>query len=159
MARAQNRRNDPPHTLDVMPCDYRRFAGEEKPAGKLVEAAENPGQLEVRFREARARAQRTIWVIQWRIRLLIRPCYWNGKGERAPLPQLALDPDFTTVQFHQALGDDQPQPSAGHAVHSRVIGTKVFCKEALLILRPDAYAGVRYRAKDELPFPRGTLPI
>jgi hypothetical protein len=86
MARAQNRRNDPPHTLDVMPCDYRRFAGEEKPAGKLVEAAENPGQPEVRFREARARAQRTIWVIQWRIRLLIRPCYWNGKGERAPLP-------------------------------------------------------------------------
>ena len=43
MARAQNRRNDPAHALDVMPCDYRRFAGEEKLTGKLVEAAENLG--------------------------------------------------------------------------------------------------------------------
>ena len=159
MAQARNRRNDPVHALDVLPCNYRRFASEEKPAGKLVEVTENLGQPEVRFRESRAGTQLTIWVIQWRICLLIRPRYWNGKSERAPLPRLALDPDFTAVQFHQALGDDQPQPSAGHAVHSRVVGTKVFCKEALLILRPDAYAGVRYRAKDKLPFLRGTLPI
>lgn len=38
-------------TLDVMPCDYRYFVGEQNPLDKLVEAAELLEQLENRFRE------------------------------------------------------------------------------------------------------------
>ncbi len=38
-------------TLDVMPCDYRYFAGKQNPLDKLVEAAELLEQLEARFRE------------------------------------------------------------------------------------------------------------
>ncbi len=38
-------------TLDVMPCDYRYFVGEQNPLDKLVEAAELLEQLETRFRE------------------------------------------------------------------------------------------------------------
>jgi len=38
-------------TLDVMPCDYRYFVGEQNPLDKLVEAAELLEQLESRFRE------------------------------------------------------------------------------------------------------------
>ena len=38
-------------TLDVMPCDYRYFVGEQNPLDKLVEAAELLEQLEARFRE------------------------------------------------------------------------------------------------------------
>jgi tetratricopeptide (TPR) repeat protein len=37
--------------LDIMPCDYRYFVGEENPLDKLVEAAELLEQLEARFRE------------------------------------------------------------------------------------------------------------
>ncbi|MBN1955239.1 MAG: tetratricopeptide repeat protein [Anaerolineae bacterium] len=37
--------------LDVMPCDYRYFVGEQNPLDKLVEAAELLEQLETRFRE------------------------------------------------------------------------------------------------------------
>lgn len=37
--------------LDVMPCDYRYFVGEQNPLDKLVEAAELLDQLETRFRE------------------------------------------------------------------------------------------------------------
>ncbi len=39
------------NSLDVMPCDYRYFTGEENPLDKLVEAAELLRQLETRFRE------------------------------------------------------------------------------------------------------------
>jgi tetratricopeptide (TPR) repeat protein len=39
------------NALDVMPCDYRYFTGEENPLDKLVEAAELLKQLETRFRE------------------------------------------------------------------------------------------------------------
>ncbi|MCS7179100.1 MAG: tetratricopeptide repeat protein [Anaerolineae bacterium] len=39
-------------TLDVMPCDYRYFVGEQNPLDKLVEAAELLEQLEARFRES-----------------------------------------------------------------------------------------------------------
>ncbi len=38
-------------TLDVMPCDYRYFVGDQNPLDKLVEAAELLEQLEARFRE------------------------------------------------------------------------------------------------------------
>ncbi len=38
-------------TLDVMPCDYRYFVGEDNPLDKLVEAAELLERLEARFRE------------------------------------------------------------------------------------------------------------
>ncbi len=38
-------------TLDVMPCDYRYFVGEQNPLDKLVEAAELLEQLEARFHE------------------------------------------------------------------------------------------------------------
>ena len=38
--------------LDIMPCDYRYFTGEQNPLDKLVEAAELLDQLEARFREA-----------------------------------------------------------------------------------------------------------
>lgn len=38
--------------LDIMPCDYRYFTGEQNPLDKLVEAAELLEQLEARFREA-----------------------------------------------------------------------------------------------------------
>jgi tetratricopeptide (TPR) repeat protein len=38
-------------TLDVMPCDYRFFVGDQNPLDKLVEAAELLDQLEARFRE------------------------------------------------------------------------------------------------------------
>jgi tetratricopeptide (TPR) repeat protein len=38
-------------TLDVMPCDYRYFAGKENPLDKLLEAAELLQQLEDKFRE------------------------------------------------------------------------------------------------------------
>jgi tetratricopeptide (TPR) repeat protein len=36
--------------LDVMPCDYRYFAGKDNPLDKLVEAAELLEELEARFR-------------------------------------------------------------------------------------------------------------
>lgn len=38
-------------TLDVMPCDYRYFVGDQNPLDKLVEAAELLEQLEARFHE------------------------------------------------------------------------------------------------------------
>jgi len=38
-------------TLDVMPCDYRYFVGDQNPLDKLVEAAELLEQLETSFRE------------------------------------------------------------------------------------------------------------
>ncbi len=37
--------------LDIMPCDYRYFTGEQNPLDKLVEAAELLEQLEARFRQ------------------------------------------------------------------------------------------------------------
>ncbi len=37
--------------LDIMPCDYRYFTGEDNPLDKLVEAAELLEELEARFRE------------------------------------------------------------------------------------------------------------
>ena len=39
-------------TLDIMPCDYRYFRGEDNPLDKLVEAAMMLEDLEKRFREA-----------------------------------------------------------------------------------------------------------
>ncbi len=47
----RDRHNDLVKTLDVMPCDYRYFKGEENPLDKLVEAAELLEQLEARFKE------------------------------------------------------------------------------------------------------------
>ena len=38
--------------LDIMPCDYRYFTGQQNPLDKLVEAAELLESLEARFREA-----------------------------------------------------------------------------------------------------------
>jgi hypothetical protein len=38
-------------TLDVMPCDYRYFRGDENPLDKLVEAAAMLEELEERFRK------------------------------------------------------------------------------------------------------------
>jgi len=38
-------------TLDIMPCDYRYFRGQENPLDKLVEAAEMFERLEERFRQ------------------------------------------------------------------------------------------------------------
>lgn len=37
--------------LDIMPCDYRYFTGDQNPLDKLVEAADLLEQLEARFRE------------------------------------------------------------------------------------------------------------
>ena len=42
--------NDLVQTLDIMPCDYRYFRGEENPLDKLVEAAAMLEDLEERFR-------------------------------------------------------------------------------------------------------------
>jgi len=39
-------------TLDIMPCDYRYFRGENNPLDKLVEAAAMLERLEERFRES-----------------------------------------------------------------------------------------------------------
>jgi len=36
--------------LDIMPCDYRYFRGDENPLDKLVEAAVMMEELEERFR-------------------------------------------------------------------------------------------------------------
>jgi hypothetical protein len=47
----RDRHNDLVQTLDVMPCDYRYFKGQENPLDKLVEAAELLDRLETRFRE------------------------------------------------------------------------------------------------------------
>jgi tetratricopeptide (TPR) repeat protein len=47
----RDRHNDLVNTLDVMPCDYRYFAGKENPLDKLVEAAEMLEELENSFRE------------------------------------------------------------------------------------------------------------
>lgn len=47
----RDRHNDLLTTLDIMPCDYRYFTGEENPLDKLVEAAELLEQLESSFRE------------------------------------------------------------------------------------------------------------
>jgi tetratricopeptide (TPR) repeat protein len=47
----RDRHNDLLDVLDVMPCDYRYFVGEENPLDKLVEAAELLERLETRFRE------------------------------------------------------------------------------------------------------------
>jgi len=43
--------NDLVETLDIMPCDYRYFRGENNPLDKLVEAAVMLEELERRFRE------------------------------------------------------------------------------------------------------------
>jgi len=45
------RHSDLVRVLDIMPCDYRYFTGENNPLDKLVEAAEMLEQLEARFRE------------------------------------------------------------------------------------------------------------
>jgi tetratricopeptide (TPR) repeat protein len=42
--------NDLVQTLDIMPCDYRYFRGDENPLDKLVEAAAMLEELEERFR-------------------------------------------------------------------------------------------------------------
>ncbi len=42
--------NDLVQVLDIMPCDYRYFRGEENPLDKLVEAAAMLEELEERFR-------------------------------------------------------------------------------------------------------------
>ncbi len=47
----RDRHRDLIDKLDVMPCDYRYFAGEENPLDKLVEAAELLEELETRFQE------------------------------------------------------------------------------------------------------------
>jgi tetratricopeptide (TPR) repeat protein len=47
----QEKFNSLVNELDVMPCDYRYFAGDENPLDKLVEAAELLDGLEARFRE------------------------------------------------------------------------------------------------------------
>ncbi len=43
--------NDLVQTLDIMPCDYRYFRGEENPLDRLVEAAAMLEELEERFRQ------------------------------------------------------------------------------------------------------------
>jgi tetratricopeptide (TPR) repeat protein len=43
--------NDLTQILDIMPCDYRYFRGEENPLDKLVEAAAMLEELEERFRQ------------------------------------------------------------------------------------------------------------
>jgi len=48
----RDRHRDLLDRLDVMPCDYRYFTGEENPLDKLVEAAELLEELEARFQEA-----------------------------------------------------------------------------------------------------------
>ncbi len=48
----RDRHDDLVETLDIMPCDYRYFAGEKNPLDKLVEAAQLLEELEARFREA-----------------------------------------------------------------------------------------------------------
>lgn len=50
-AAVRDRHSDLVRTLDVMPCDYRYFAGKDNPLDKLVEAAELLEQLEARFQE------------------------------------------------------------------------------------------------------------
>jgi len=47
----QDRHADLVNALDVMPCDYRYFTGQDNPLDKLVEAAEMLEQLEARFQE------------------------------------------------------------------------------------------------------------
>jgi tetratricopeptide (TPR) repeat protein len=47
----RDRHRDLVSTLDVMPCDYRYFTGDENPLDKLVEAAELLEELEARFQE------------------------------------------------------------------------------------------------------------
>jgi len=47
----RDRHRDLVNTLDIMPCDYRYFTGDENPLDKLVEAAELLEELETRFRE------------------------------------------------------------------------------------------------------------
>ncbi|MDY7041845.1 MAG: hypothetical protein SVX38_13390, partial [Chloroflexota bacterium] len=42
--------NELVETLDIMPCDYRYFRGEDNPLDKLVEAATMLERLEERFR-------------------------------------------------------------------------------------------------------------
>jgi predicted transcriptional regulator len=42
--------NDLVQTLDIMPCDYRYFRGDENPLDRLVEAAAMLEELEERFR-------------------------------------------------------------------------------------------------------------
>jgi tetratricopeptide (TPR) repeat protein len=46
----RNSFNDLVETLDVMPCDYRYFRGDDNPLDKLVEAAAMLEKLEERFR-------------------------------------------------------------------------------------------------------------
>jgi len=43
--------NDLVQALDIMPCDYRYFRGDENPLDKLVEAAAMLEELEERFRQ------------------------------------------------------------------------------------------------------------
>ena len=46
-----DRHSDLVRVLDIMPCDYRYFTGDNNPLDKLVEAAELLEQLEARFQE------------------------------------------------------------------------------------------------------------
>jgi tetratricopeptide (TPR) repeat protein len=50
-AALRNNHADLISTLDIMPCDYRYFRGEDNPLDKLVEAAMMLEDLEKRFRE------------------------------------------------------------------------------------------------------------
>ena len=51
-AAVRNGHNELVKTLDIMPCDYRYFRGEDNPLDKLVEAAMMLEELEERFRAA-----------------------------------------------------------------------------------------------------------
>ncbi len=50
-AALRERHNALVKTLDIMPCDYRYFAGKDNPLDKLVEAAELLQQLEKEFQQ------------------------------------------------------------------------------------------------------------
>ena len=54
--------NDLVQALDIMPCDYRYFRGDENPLDKLVEAAAMLEDLEERFRRPSRYVGRTTLV-------------------------------------------------------------------------------------------------
>ena len=55
---------------------------------------------------------------------------------------LTVDPDFTAHHFHQLLADGKPEPGAAVAPGGRVVGLAETFEQGLLILRPEADAGI-----------------
>ena len=61
--------------------------------------------------------------------------------ENAPFSQFTLEPNPSSLHFHQAAGDIQPQTRAGGCLLG-YFRPKILLKNAALIFQRDAYTGI-----------------